>query len=76
MLAIFYKFYKNEIHVQIFGGPPNNMPLVTSNNGYNLPNWEDATLEKKGFKIPPLPSSYYIGAIYDICFKNCLFRQF
>ena len=73
---MFYKFYKNAIHVQIFRGPDNHMTPVTSNNGDNLPELEYAIVEKKGFQIPPLPSSNRIGEIHTICFKNCLFRPF
>ena len=32
--------------------------------------------EKKGFQMPPFPSSYHIGTIYTIRFKNGLIRPF
>ena len=52
------------------------MSPVTSNNGGNLPNWEAILVEKKGFYMAPLLSSYCIGAIYTIRFSNGIFRQF
>ena len=42
---------------------------MTSNHGGHLPDREAATVEKKGFQMAPLPSSYRIGAIYSIRLK-------
>ena len=52
------------------------MPPVKPNHGCHLPNMEDATVDNKGFKIPPLLYSYFIGVIYTIHFKNGLFKPF
>ena len=51
------------IRLQMFRGRPNHMPPETSNNGGHLPNHDYATVDKKGFNMAPLPSSYRIGAI-------------
>ena len=40
------------------------------------PIWRPQQWRKGGFQMPPLPSSYYIGAIYTICLKSGIFRQF
>ena len=45
------------------------MNYVTPKHGVNLSDWEAATAEKKGFQMPPLLSSYRIGAIYTISLK-------
>ena len=52
------------------------MPPVTSNHGGHLPGLEAATVEKRGFQMPPLPSSYRIGAIYTIRFKMVYLDHF
>ena len=57
------------IHAQIFRGRNNHMPPVKPNHGCHLPNMEDATVDNKGFKIPPLLYSYFIGVIYTIHLK-------
>ena len=53
---------------RIFRGPPNHMPPMNSNNVVHLTNQEEATLEEKGFKMPPLLDSYHIGEMYTIRF--------
>ena len=55
--------------MRIIMGHHNHMPPVTSNREGHLPDWEAATVEKKGFQMPPPPPSYCIGAIYTIPFK-------
>ena len=45
------------------------MPPVTSNHGGCIPYRETVTVEKKGFQIPPPPSSCRIGMIYTMRFK-------
>ena len=73
---MFNKFYKKSIRARIVMSCHNHMPPVTSNHGGNLPDREATTVEKKGFHMAPLLSSYHIGAIYTINFKNGLFRPF
>ena len=73
---MFNKFCKNEIHARIFRGPPNHIPPITSNHVVNLPDLEAAKAEKRGFRMPPLPYSYRIGATYTICLKSGKSRPF
>ena len=69
-LILVDKFNKKSIHARIIKGSRNHMPPVNSNHGGSLPNWKAEKLEKKGFKMPPLLSSFRIGAIYIICLKT------
>ena len=45
------------------------MPPLTSNHGYHLHKMEAVTVDRKGFHIVPLLTSYRIGEIYTILFK-------
>ena len=67
------KFYKKVMRVQIIKGHHNHMPPATSNDGGRPTEREAAIVEKKGFQMPPLPSSSRIGAIYTIRFFKWYF---